>query len=838
MKRKTAFAMAVSLTVVSVFGSGTAALAQETVEAVTVAAENMGTPEPGIGEAAFEAAEDTTACTEAYLAEETEEAVFADDGFAEETAETAPADGKFSDEIIEDAAEDFAGLPQPELFTADETDGEYDAVAEASIEADAELSVDLASGEAEWNEDSQLEAVDVAADGSEVVATLDASCFPDENFLNYIKEQGFDANGDGSLSKKEADKVEVIDVSFADIGNLKGIEYFLNLQNLNCSNNDLASLDVSENTVLTTLDCSGNGLTSLDVSKNIALTYLGCSTNELGSLNVSENTALTELQCDGNLLSSLDVSTNIDLKRLTCSYNSLMRLDVSNNTDLKVLYCYGNGLTNLDVGNTALTELYCYDNELTNLDVSKNTALTELDCCMNQLMGLDVNMNTALAELNCSSNELTSLDVSENTALTILMCGGNSLTSLDVSKNTNLVQLNCYGNELTDMDVSKNNALTNLECGGNQLTDLDVSKNNALTDLECGGNQLTSLDVSKNNDLQFLHCEGNQLTSLDISKNFALDLLWGDNQRKMVRLPYKANGWQLDMAELVGNGNLAKVSFTTDVPAMSTSGVIEFPKNALPEEISYVFDCGLGNRGDELTLRVTLKLEKESEQIEPNPPQTEKTPGQTENKSEHTVHTFGAYTVTKEPTVLAEGTETRTCTVCGATESRAVAKLTPAMELNATSIKLKTKQSTNKIKVSGLASGDAVASWKSSNPKIVTVNSKGKIKAKAKKGRATVTVTLKSGLSEDIQVTVQKNEVACTKVTLNKKSVTLKKGKSFTLETTVSPITCIQKVKYSTSDSSVATVSGKGVIKAKKKGSATITVKVGKKKVKCKVKVK
>ena len=83
--------------------------------------------------------------------------------------------------------------------------------------------------------------------------------------------------------------------------------------------------------------------------------------------------------------------------------------------------------------------------------------------------------------------------------------------------------------------------------------------------------------------------------------------------------------------------------------------------------------------------------------------------------------------------------------------------------------------------MSGLASGDAVASWKSSNPKIVTVNSKGKIKAKAKKGRATVTVTLKSGLSEDIQVTVQKNEVACTKVTLNKKIRDAEKGKELHL---------------------------------------------------------
>ena len=52
------------------------------------------------------------------------------------------------------------------------------------------------------------------------------------------------------------------------------------------------------------------------------------------------------------------------------------------------------------------------------------------------------------------------------------------------------------------------------------------------------------------------------------------------------------------------------------------------------------------------------------------------------------------------------------------------------------------------------------------------------------------------------------------------------------------PITCVQKAVYTSSNKKIATVSSKGVIKAKKKGKATITVKVGKKKVKCKVTVK
>ena len=203
-----------------------------------------------------------------------------------------------------------------------------------------------------------------------------------------------------------------------------------------------------------------------------------------------------------------------------------------------------------------------------------------------------------------------------------------------------------------------------------------------------------------------------------------------------------------------------------------------------------------------------------------------------------TTHSYGEYTVSKKPTALDEGIETRSCLICGIVENRVIKKLPATMKLNATSIKLKMKQSTNNVKVVGLAAGDAVAFWKSSNPGIVTVNKHGKITAKSKKGKATVTITLKSGLSKTIRVTVQEKEVSCTKVTLNTKTITLKKNASFSLKPNVKPITCIQKVKYKSSDTSIATVSASGRITAKKKGAATITVTVGKKKATCKVKVK
>jgi hypothetical protein len=199
-------------------------------------------------------------------------------------------------------------------------------------------------------------------------------------------------------------------------------------------------------------------------------------------------------------------------------------------------------------------------------------------------------------------------------------------------------------------------------------------------------------------------------------------------------------------------------------------------------------------------------------------------------------HKYGAYVTKKAATVLSTGAKTRTCSVCKAKDTATIPKLDGTISVNVKSIPLKVGQSTSAVKVT-YSKGDGISSWKSSNTKIAAVTKNGKITAK-KAGTATITVTLKSGKKATVTVKVQKTAVATTKITLNKTKVTLKKGKSFQLKATLAPLTSVQKVTYKTSNKKVATVSSKGKITAKAKGTATITVMSGKKSVKCKVTVK
>ena len=69
---------------------------------------------------------------------------------------------------------------------------------------------------------------------------------------------------------------------------------------------------------------------------------------------------------------------------------------------------------------------------------------------------------------------------------------------------------------------------------------------------------------------------------------------------------------------------------------------------------------------------------------------------------------------------------------------------------------------------------------------------------------------------------------------LNKKSLSLNVGKTYTLKASGTK----GKIKWSSDKKSIATVSSKGVVTGKKKGSAVITAKYGKKKLTCKVTVK
>ena len=113
--------------------------------------------------------------------------------------------------------------------------------------------------------------------------------------------------------------------------------------------------------------------------------------------------------------------------------------------------------------------------------------------------------------------------------------------------------------------------------------------------------------------------------------------------------------------------------------------------------------------------------------------------------------------------------------------------------------------------------------WTSSNTSVAVVNSNGLVTAKAV-GTATITATTQDGsnLSASCQVTVTPQ--LATGISLNKTYATIYDGTTLQLVASISPSNTTNKtIAWSSSDTSVATVSSNGLVTALKPGTATIT---------------
>lgn len=148
---------------------------------------------------------------------------------------------------------------------------------------------------------------------------------------------------------------------------------------LDCSQNNLIVLDVSNNKALRNLRCQSNQLKELNVTNNQALSFLWCMSNKLESLNVSNNPELTQLSVANNKLTALDVSKNKKLTALIVSSNNLGILDVSNNSALKSLDARNIGISSLDLsGNPNLTSVSIHNTGPRNANSFSACALDKL----------------------------------------------------------------------------------------------------------------------------------------------------------------------------------------------------------------------------------------------------------------------------------------------------------------------------------------------------------------------------------------------------------------------------------------------------------------------------
>ncbi|WP_417875188.1 T9SS type A sorting domain-containing protein [Xanthomarina gelatinilytica] len=302
---------------------------------------------------------------------------------------------------------------------------------------------------------------------------------PDANFKSYLlADAAINTNNDSEISVAEAQAFsgELL-INGLSISDLTGIEEFINI---------------------TRLDCYNNNLTSIDVSNNLALTRLHCSDNQIETLDISANTSITDIQCHNNgVLYELNIANG-------------------NNSNINWMKAYGNSLSciQIDAGFTPPAEAGIYNQGWT----KGTSAFYSEDCAaLNQIVNIpDANFKSYLVNNNSINlNGDTEITVAEAQATTELLINSLSISDLTgIEAFTNLTRLDCYANNLTTIDVSNNTNLTRLHCADNQITTLDVSDIPTLEQVHCQNNQLVELNVANGNNSNFSYMKAYNNASL------------------------------------------------------------------------------------------------------------------------------------------------------------------------------------------------------------------------------------------------------------------------------------------------------------------------------------
>lgn len=391
-----------------------------------------------------------------------------------------------------------------------------------------------------------------------------ADAIPDGEF-RVLCLQLADTDLDGVISKEEALAVRKIDCTpdpsyVKAISSLEGLHYFANLETLDCSNQNLTSLDVSGNPRLRHLDCSFDSLGELDVSSCPELETLYCSGCGLERLLLPRTATLIQLRCDTNQLASLDVTGYPALSLLQCVDNVFTTLDVRSNPELRTLAC--SDIDGLDVSaNLKLEYLDCWNVSCERLDLSRHEALSRLLLRESRISEIDFGGTSALDYFSLVQADCTRLDLSGCSKLDYVTIADVPLTELELPASVGSVTLNRVDLErlevkgtvdetggatifriencerlkrldfssilwtirckncpaLTEMNLDDCRGLSNFTCTGTALSSLDLSQRGDFKfgAVDCSDNRLTTLVLPP--EIYTLSCQGNLLEELDIS---------------------------------------------------------------------------------------------------------------------------------------------------------------------------------------------------------------------------------------------------------------------------------------------------------------------------------
>ncbi len=385
-----------------------------------------------------------------------------------------------------------------------------------------------------------------------------------EAFKQKLIGQGYDTNGDGEISKAEAEAITYLRAfseTPSDLVYLKNVEHiWINPATLP----SITSLDFSVFPKLYFLELIGGSGANLKSVTGLgpAMKYVNVNwMPSLTSIDLTNCPALESLAFCGNGATSLDISFNTHLRYLHVEpfddvYTVIYHSDGQPTTQGPD-WIFNDHVTFVNVNDEipipdANFKAYLTDSR-NPFDTDGNGKISRAEAEAITVIGYTptsdyltvqgikyygnrtyftslkgIEYMTGLTYLHIHASRIVQLDLSKNTALqTLVFSNAPLLTSMDLSQNVSLTTLElAYAPNLPGLDLSHNEALTKIHIYGTDTQKMKLDQNNlilgnmpALQQLGINNCKFTDVSfVSRYGTLAILRVYGNALTSLNISE--------------------------------------------------------------------------------------------------------------------------------------------------------------------------------------------------------------------------------------------------------------------------------------------------------------------------------
>lgn len=393
--------------------------------------------------------------------------------------------------------------------------------------------------------------------------------FPDSGFRTWVQKH-FDKPNGAKLTDEELASVKEI-ISWKDgfhvVENLKGIEYFSELETLRLFNNRynfqsyVVSVDLTKNKKLKKFTFTADEYFR-DYNSAPEITHQG-----------SHSARIPISGREIAYLESVNLKNLPNLETVVIDEHRLSALDLRGCPNLKcVEVTNGGNLTSIQLDTCKKLETFncCVNFSIGSLDLLLMPNLKSLKCDYNKIESLDLSASQNLETLSCVSNSLTSLNISNCRKLKSLICTDTDIKALDCSMNDSLISVDFSECKKLEEFPKLPKGIKSISCQYVPLlATADLSLYPNLTELNAAYCDLKTFDASKCRNLVALDLNNNFISALDLSYLKQLDIKKTFISQKLnlgaTRIPNQMGLWRLELPEIVDLDKIYSYDYISDL---------------------------------------------------------------------------------------------------------------------------------------------------------------------------------------------------------------------------------------------------------------------------------